>query len=124
PPVHLMCCVAVSLIEPTGRFSTHFTHNADRLSDRMLHIAKCRKILYGTVASAKATIPRRVQISTESSIEPLAGLDGVAEIMPLGESLTNPGAKDWEIRLHGQANAQTSAQTILERCFQSGIVLR
>ena len=30
--------------------------------------------------------------------------------MPLGESLTNPGAKDWEIRVHAQTNAQTSAQ--------------
>jgi len=114
----------LALLGSTVLFSTHVMQHAERLCDRMLLIAKGRKIFDGTVASAKATIPRRVLISTESSIEPLAGLDGVAEIKPLGESLTNPGAKDWEIRLHGQTNAQTSAQTILERCFQGGIVLR
>jgi ABC-2 type transport system ATP-binding protein len=105
-------------------FSTHVMQHAERLCDHMLLIAKGRKIFDGTVAGAKATIPRRVLISTESSIEPLAALASVAEIKPLGESPTNPGAKDWEIQLRGQTSAQTSAQTILETCFQAGIVLR
>jgi ABC-2 type transport system ATP-binding protein len=61
-----------------------------------------------------------VLISTESSVEPLARLDGVVEVKPLGESPTTAGAKDWEIRLR----ERTSAQTILERCFESGIMLR
>jgi ABC-2 type transport system ATP-binding protein len=108
----------------TVLFSTHVMQHAERLCDRMLLIAKGRKIFDGTIAGAKATIPRRVLISTESNIESLARLDGVAAITPLGSSPTNPGAKDWEIRLHGQASAQTSAHTILEKCFQAGIVLR
>ena len=108
----------------TVLLSTHVMQHAERLCDQMLLIAKGRKIFDGTVAGAKATIPRRVLISTESSVEPLAGLDAVASITPLGESPTTPGTKDWEIRLRGQTNAQTSAQTILEKCFQSGIVLR
>jgi len=108
----------------TVLFSTHVMQHAERLCDRMLLIAKGRKIFDGTIAGAKATIPRRVLISTASNIEPLAGLDGVAAITPLGDSPTNPGAKDWEIRLNGQASAQTSAQTILEKCFKAGIVLR
>jgi ABC-2 type transport system ATP-binding protein len=94
--------------------------HAERLCNHMLLIAKGRKIYDGTVADAKATIPRRVLISTESSIEPLTGLDAVSEIVPLGDSPTTPGSKDWEIRLAGQ----TSAQPILEKCFTSGIVLR
>jgi len=101
-------------------FSTHVMQHAERLCDRLLLIAKGRKIYDGTVAGAKATIPRRVLISTESSVAPLSGLDGVAEINALGDSPTTPGTKDWEIRLHHQA----SAQTVLEKCFQSGIVLR
>jgi ABC-2 type transport system ATP-binding protein len=101
-------------------FSTHVMQHAERLCDRLLLIAKGRKIFDGTVAGAKGTIPRRVLISTESSIDPLAALDGVAEIKPLGESPTTPGTRDWEIRLRGQ----TSAQTILEKCFHSGIALR
>ncbi len=104
----------------TVLFSTHIMQHAERLCDRLLLIAEGRKIFDGTVADAKRTMPRRVLISTESSVDPLAGLDGIAEIKPLGESPAKSSAKDWEIRLHGQ----TSAQTILERCFQSGIVLR
>jgi ABC-2 type transport system ATP-binding protein len=104
----------------TVLFSTHVMQHAERLCDHLLLIVKGRKIFDGTVAGAKGTTPRRVLISTESSIDPLVGLDGVAEIKPLGASPTNPGAKDWEIRLRGQ----TSAQAILETCFQSGVVLR
>jgi ABC-2 type transport system ATP-binding protein len=101
-------------------FSTHVMQHAERLCDRLLMIVKGRKIFDGTVAGAKSAIPRRVLISTESSVDPLGDLDGVVEIKPLGESPTSTGAKDWEIRLRGQ----TSAQAILERCFRSGIVLR
>jgi ABC-2 type transport system ATP-binding protein len=101
----------------TVLFSTHVMQHAERLCDHLLLIAKGRKIFDGTVAGAKATIPRRVLISTESAIESLTGLEGIADIKPLG-----PG--DWEIRLHANTNAQASAQTILERCFKSGIVLR
>jgi ABC-2 type transport system ATP-binding protein len=101
-------------------FSTHVMQHAERLCDRLLLIVKGRKVFDGTVAGAKAAIPRRVLISTESRVDPLAALDGVVEIKPLGESPTRAGTKDWEIRLR----EQTSAQAILERCFESGIVLR
>ncbi len=107
----------------TVLFSTHVMQHAERLCDHLLLIARGRKIFDGTVAAAKGTIPRRVLISTESSIDALAGLDSVAEIKLIGEP-TQPGAKDWEIRLRGHTSAQASAQAILERCFQSGIVLR
>lgn len=101
-------------------FSTHVMEHAERLCDRLLLIVKGRKIFDGTVAGAKAAIPRRVLISTESNVEPLASLDGVVAIKPLGESPAQAGAKDWEIRLR----ERTSAQAVLERCFTSGIVLR
>ena len=58
-----------------------------------------------------------VLISTESRVEPLSSLDGVAEIKSLGNT-------DWEIRLRENADSQSSAQAILEKCFSSGIVLR
>lgn len=101
-------------------FSTHVMQHAERLCDRLLLIAKGRKIFDGTVAGAKAAIPRRVLISTESPIDALSGLEAVAEIRSLGESPTSAGTRDWEIRLRGQS----SAQAVLERCFQNGIVLR
>ena len=104
----------------TVLFSTHVMQHAERLCDHLLLIAKGRKIFDGTVAGAKATMPRRVLISTASSIDALAGLEGVAEIKSIGASPADSGAKDWEIRLRGQADAQS----ILEKCFQNGIVLR
>jgi ABC-2 type transport system ATP-binding protein len=104
----------------TVLFSTHVMQHAERLCDRLLLIAKGRKIFDGTIAGAKATIPRRVLISTEGSVAALSKLDGVAEVRPLGEPDASAGTKEWEVRLRGQ----TSAQSILEKCFQSGIVLR
>jgi ABC-2 type transport system ATP-binding protein len=104
----------------TVLFSTHVMQHAERLCDHLLLIARGRKIFDGTVASAKATIPRRVLISTQSRIDALGGLDGIAEIRPLGASPATPGAQNWEIRLRGE----TSAQSVLEKCFQSGIGLR
>jgi ABC-2 type transport system ATP-binding protein len=101
-------------------FSTHVMQHAERLCDHLLLIVKGRKIFDGTVAGAKATIPRRVLISTEGSVAPLAALDGVVEIKPLGDSHTTTGAKNWEIRLR----EHTSEQAILEKCFERGIVLR
>ncbi len=56
----------------TVLFSTHVMQHAERLCDRLLLIVKGRKIFDGTVAGAKATIPRRVLISTEGSIDALA----------------------------------------------------
>jgi len=101
-------------------FSTHVMEHAERLCDRLLLIVKGRNVFDGTVAGAKAAIPRRVLISTESSVAALAKLDGVIEIKALGHSQASAGAKDWEIRLR----EGTSAQQILEKCFTSGIVLR
>ncbi len=101
----------------TVLFSTHVMQHAERLCDHMLLIAKGRKIYDGTIAGAKATIPRRVLISTESRVEPLAALESVAEIKSLG---TN----DWEIQLRENADSHAGAQAILEKCFASGIALR
>ena len=101
-------------------FSTHVMQHAERLCDHLLLIVKGRKVFDGTVAGAKATIPRRVLISTEGSVDSLKTLDGVVEIKPLGESPAAGRARDWEIRLREHA----SAQAILEKCFERGIVLR
>src|ERR1051326_1063954 len=46
-------------------FSTHVMQHAERLCDRLLLIAKGRKIFDGTVTEARATIPRRVRIEAE-----------------------------------------------------------
>lgn len=104
----------------TVLFSTHIMQHAERLCDRLLLLVKGRKLFDGTVAGAKQTLPRRVLISTASSVDALAGFDCVADIRSLGTVSTDSGTTDWEIRLRDHS----SAQEILERCFQEGIVLR
>ncbi len=106
-------------------FSTHVMQHAERLCSRLLLISKGRKIFDGSVESAKAAIPRRVLISTSSSIDALAGFDGILEIKPVDGGTTGAddagsGTRSWEIRIQ----EQTNPQSILEKCFESGIALR
>jgi ABC-2 type transport system ATP-binding protein len=61
----------------TVLFSTHVMQHAERLCDRILLMAKGRKIFDGTLAEARRTIPRRVRIETEDDIAPLRDLSEV-----------------------------------------------
>lgn len=61
-------------------FSTHVMQHAERLCDRILLLAKGRKIFDGTLSEAKRVIPRRVQIDTDDDVEPLRALEGVAAV--------------------------------------------
>src|SRR5271170_4825850 len=49
-------------------FSTHVMQHAERLCERILLMAKGKKIFDGTVAEAKRTLPRRVRIETDDDI--------------------------------------------------------
>jgi ABC-2 type transport system ATP-binding protein len=104
-------------------FSTHVMQHAERLCDRLLLISKGRKIFDGSVEEAKRTIPPRVVIRTASPVEALARLDGVVEIRPAAEPGGDGdprGEREWEIRVR----ERTNPQSILEKCFENGIVLR
>jgi len=97
-------------------FSTHVMQHAERLCDRVLLLARGRKIFDGTVTEAKQTIPRRVRIETNDDITPLRELAEVVETRRLTE---NP-AGHWELELREQADPQS----ILQACFARGIRLR
>src|SRR6478735_7548530 len=64
----------------TVLFSTHVMQHAERLCDRILLLAKGKKIFDGTVVEAKRIIPRRVRIETGDNVEPLRDLPGVISI--------------------------------------------
>lgn len=100
-------------------FSTHVMQHAERLCDRLLLIAKGRKVFDGTVAEAKRTIPRRVLIETPSDVAPLEALDGVLDVRPIDDDGSRAGGPQWEIRIQEHMNPQS----ILRRCFDSGIAL-
>src|SRR5258706_5589912 len=55
----------------TVLFSTHVMQHAERLCDRILLIAKGKRLFDGTISQAKALLPRRVRLETEDDIEPL-----------------------------------------------------
>lgn len=107
----------------TVLFSTHVMQHAERLCDRILLLAKGRKIFDGTIGEAKEIIPRRVRIETKDDIAPLRELKEVATIRPV-ESLNGVTTANriphWELELHEHAEAQT----ILQTCFARGICLQ
>lgn len=101
-------------------FSTHVMQHAERLCDHILLIAKGRKIFDGTVAQAKATIPRRVVIESIDDVQRLSTIAGVADITKLdadGASATD--APQWQIHISEKLNPQD----ILRSCFELNISL-
>jgi ABC-2 type transport system ATP-binding protein len=106
----------------TVLFSTHVMQHAERLCDRIVLLAKGRKIFDGTVSQAKRTFPRRVRLETEDSIEPLRSLSEVAAAAPVVAADGRPqvnGAACWEFELRENADPQA----ILQACFAQRIRL-
>lgn len=118
----------------TVLFSTHVMQHAERLCDRIVLLAKGRKIFDGTIPEARRAIPRRVLIETEDSIAPLREMAEVLSVLPAanginganvtgGTSGTNAPSSStthWEIELRENADPQS----VLQSCFARGIRLR
>jgi ABC-2 type transport system ATP-binding protein len=99
----------------TVLFSTHVMQHAERLCDRILLIAKGKMIFDGTIAQAKAKIPRRVRLETEDDVAPLRELPQVKSL----QAALN-GSTHWELELADSGDAQA----ILQTCFARGIRLK
>lgn len=107
----------------TVLFSTHVMQHAERLCDRILLIAKGRKVFDGTVDEGKRLLPRRVRIETADEISSLRALPEVTSSQRLESSKAGSaanGAFEWELQLHENADPQT----ILQACFSNGIRLK
>jgi len=106
----------------TVLFSTHVMQHAERLCDRIVLLAKGRKIFDGTVPEAKRLLPRRVRLETQDSVEPLRQLPEVVAARkhepPQGNAALN-GFTAWELELHEKADPQA----ILQACFARGVRL-
>ena len=104
-------------------FSTHVMQHAERLCERILLVAKGKKIFDGSIAEAKRTLPRRVRIETDDDIGPLRQLSGVLSVNPFEAAGAAPGTNGtshWEL----QIGENTDPQAILQLCFAKGIRLR
>lgn len=96
-------------------FSTHVMQHAERLCDRLLLLAKGRKLFEGTQDQARATLPARLDIV--SRVSP-ASLDGVAETVERGA--VGDGWTAWSVSLAPGRDADS----LLEHCTESGFALR
>ena len=95
-------------------FSTHIMQHAERLTDRIVLLARGRKVFEGTQEEARATLPGRLRL--ESQNDPSA-LPGVASAK---RSETDQGWTSWEISL----TRGTSPGNLLQLCTAQGFALR
>jgi ABC-2 type transport system ATP-binding protein len=106
----------------TVMFSTHVMQHAERLCDRVILMAKGKKIFDGTIPEAKRVLPRRVRIDTEDDVAPVrqsADVLSMRTVEKNGDAHKN-GCGQWELELRENADPQA----ILQLCFEHKIRLR
>ena len=96
-------------------FSTHVMQHAERLCDRLLLLAKGRKVFEGTQDDARAALPGRLTLTSRA--DP-ASLPGVAKATSLGAA--DDGWSSFEVELAGG----TKPEALLEHCTTAGFALR
>jgi ABC-2 type transport system ATP-binding protein len=103
-------------------FSTHVMQHAERLCDRVILMAKGKKIFDGSIPEAKRVLPRRVRIETEDDVAPVRHSTDVLSINTVEKNGTahKNGSAQWEIELR----ENTDPQAILQLCFEHKIRLR
>jgi ABC-2 type transport system ATP-binding protein len=106
----------------TVLFSTHVMQHAERLCDRIVLMAKGKKIFDGSIPEAKRLLPRRVRIGTADDVAPLRQRSDVVSICAVetvaGGARQN-GTVCWDLALRENADPQA----ILQACFAHGIRL-
>jgi ABC-2 type transport system ATP-binding protein len=103
-------------------FSTHVMQHAERLCDRIVLMARGRKIFDGSIPEAKRIMPRRVRIEAEDDIGAVRGRSDVVSVIAVEKRSGSPpsnGAKEWELQLRENADPQS----ILQFCFEQRIRL-
>lgn len=93
-------------------FSTHVMQHAERLCDRLLLLARGRKLFEGTQDEARARLPARLSVVSRESP---AALPGVAEA---GETdVIDGGWREWDVRLEPGTDPGDVLQAGTERGF-------
>ena len=119
----------------TVLFSTHVMEHAERLCDRILLMARGKKIFDGTILEAKRIMARRVRIETEDEVASLRHLPEVTSLRQVENGNQRPAISgnesstsdrqsnrvaQWELELRENSDPQT----ILQCCFDRKIRLR
>jgi ABC-2 type transport system ATP-binding protein len=98
----------------TVLFSTHVMQHAERLSDRLLLLARGRKLFEGTQGEARARLPARLVLTARADPSSLPGVARAAA----GEM--RDGWREWDVTL---APGQ-EADRLLQYCTEHGFALR
>src|SRR6187455_1400427 len=77
--------VDVARAGATVVFSTHVMQHAERLCDRLLLLARGRKVFEGTQEEARGSLPSRVVLTAQSDPRHLPGVAATTELGPDGE---------------------------------------
>ncbi len=95
-------------------FSTHTMQHAERLCDRLIVLAKGKKLFEGTLDDARTLIPRRARIGADADLGFLASVPGVSRATP-----PQPNEKSWTLELKEGADGRG----LLAACFEHGVEL-
>jgi ABC-2 type transport system ATP-binding protein len=95
-------------------FSTHVMQHAERLCDRLLLLAKGRKVFEGTQDEARAALPSRLTVTSRA--DP-ARLPGVAQATARGQT---EGWTSYDVEL----DPGGVPEALLEHCTANGFALR
>ncbi|WP_396593866.1 ABC transporter ATP-binding protein [Brevundimonas sp. R86498] len=101
----------------TVLFSTHVMQHAERLCDQVVLMARGRKAFDGTVAEARATSRRFLELEGEITAEAVAGLPGVTSVEIVSE-------RDGVRVLKGSLASGAGGQEALKTAFLSGLDVR
>ena len=96
-------------------FSTHVMQHAERLCDRLVLLARGKKVFEGTQDEAHATLPARLTLTSRADPH---GLPGVARAQGVG--FAGDGWTRWEVALTPGADPAD----LLEACTAQGFALR
>ena len=95
-------------------FSTHVMQHAERMTNRLLLLARGKKVFEGTQEEARARLPGRLSITSQA--DP-SSLPGVLRATRTGGA---DGWSDWNVEL----KPGSDQGSLLQQCTNNGFVLR
>ena len=101
-------------------FSTHVMQHAERLCEKIILMARGKKLFDGSIAEAKRKLPRRVQLQTHDLLSPLQHLPEIISMSPIEpKSATGDAPPSYDLEIRQDADPQR----ILQACFECQIRL-
>jgi ABC-2 type transport system ATP-binding protein len=96
-------------------FSTHVMQHAERLCDRLLLLARGRKVFEGTQEQARHALPSSLSLTSRADPGALPGVASATELRPAED-----GWRSYEVKL----DQGIEPGALLEHCTTSGFPLR